>query len=131
MEALEDGTLHHVKAHMHMDGKTIKETMTPPGGKTTTLLAIDDWDYNWQETYWLAKAIPFVKGTKFQVEATYDNSAKTPNNPFNPPKMVWFGDQTDNEMCFVFLGITPAASRKPFQFKVEGRRPPRPAPDKP
>jgi hypothetical protein len=126
MEALQDGELHNVMAHMHMVGKAIKVTMTPPGGKRTTLLSIDDWDYNWQETYWLEKSIPFVKGTRFEVEATYDNSAKNPNNPFNPPRMVWFGDQTDNEMCFVFLGITSDATRTPFRFKAEGVRPVRP-----
>jgi thiol-disulfide isomerase/thioredoxin len=125
IEVLQDGELHNVMAHMHMVGKTIKVTMTPPGGKRTTLLAIDDWDYNWQETYWIEKPIPFVKGTKFEVEATYDNSAKNPNNPFNPPKMVWFGDQTDNEMCFVFLGVTSDATRTPFRFKAEGVRPKR------
>ena len=126
IEVLQDGELHSVMAHMHMIGKTIKVMMTPPGGKATTLLVIDDWDYNWQETYFLQKPIAFAKGTKFDVEATYDNSAKNPNNPFNPPKMVWFGDQTDNEMCFVFLGVTSDATRTPFRFKAEGARPARP-----
>ena len=131
MEALQDGTLHNVMAHMHMVGKTIEVTMTPPGGKTTTLLAIDDWDYNWQETYFLKQPIAFVAGTKFDVKATYDNSAKNPNNPFNPPRMVWFGEQTDNEMCFVFLGVTSDATRTPFRFKAEGRRPLQPKAEKP
>jgi hypothetical protein len=69
-------------------------------------LKIADWDYNWQETYFLKKSIPVKKGTKFTVEAVYDNSDKNPSNPFNPPAWVRFGEQTDNEMCFVFLGLT-------------------------
>ena len=35
----------------------------------------------------------------------YDNAAaKNPHNPSNPPKLVTFGEQTFNEMCFVFIG---------------------------
>ena len=48
---------------------------------------------------------PFWR-TKFEVEAIYDNSEKNPLNPFTPPQAVYFGEQTTNEMCFVFLGAT-------------------------
>jgi hypothetical protein len=107
--------------HMHVLGRQIKVTMTPPGGKTTTLIDIDDWDYNWQETYFLEQPIKFKQGTKFNVEAVYDNSAKNPNNPFNPPQWVRFGEQTDNEMCFVFLGVThDDTSLRRFRYRAEG-----------
>ncbi len=122
IEALQDGELHSVMHHMHMLGKAAKITMTPPGEKPRTLLRIEDWDYNWQETYWLREPIPFKAGTKFEVEAFYDNSEKNPNNPFNPPTWVRFGDQTDNEMCFVFLGVTSDAPGR-FQFKADGGMP--------
>lgn len=120
IEAQQDGELHSVMHHMHMLGKTAKVTMTPPGGKPVVLLRLEDWDYNWQETYWLKEPIAFKAGTKFHVEATYDNSAKNPNNPFSPPTWVRFGDQTDNEMCFVFLGLTSDASPGSFRFRAEG-----------
>jgi peroxiredoxin len=119
IEALQDGELHSVMHHMHMLGRAAKITMTPPGGKAQTLLRIADWDYNWQETYWLRQPIAFKAGTKFDVEAFYDNTAKNPNNPFHPPTWVRFGDQTDNEMCFVFLGVTSDTPGR-FQFKAEG-----------
>jgi peroxiredoxin len=121
IEALEDGELHSVMHHMHMLGKTAKVTMTPPGGEPKTLLRIDDWDYNWQETYFLKEPIAFKAGTKFAVEATYDNSAKNPNNPFSPPTWVRFGDQTDQEMCFVFLGVTNNTDAS-FKFKGDAAR---------
>lgn len=120
IEALEDGELHSVMHHMHMLGRTAKITMTPPGGDPKTLLKIEDWDYNWQETYFLKEPISFKAGTKFAVEAGYDNSAKNPNNPFHPPSWVRFGDQTDNEMCFVFLGVTNNTDSS-FKFKGDGR----------
>lgn len=101
-----DCTLYSVMPHMHLLGKSVKVTMTPPGGKTETLVQIDEWDYNWQETYWLKNPIPVKEGTRFEIEAVYDNSDKNPNNPSNPPKLVLVGEQTTNEMLFGFLGAT-------------------------
>jgi hypothetical protein len=91
---------------MHMVGKEIKVTITPPEGETKTLIAIKEWDYNWQETYFLKEALPIEKGTRLDVEAIYDNSEQNPLNPNRPPKDVEWGEQTTDEMCFVFLGAT-------------------------
>lgn len=104
--------------HMHMLGKEIKVTMIAPDGTRRTLLNIDDWDYNWQETYVLKSPISVQKGTKLGVQAIYDNSAKNPNNPFNPPQRVWFGEQTDQEMCFVFFGMTNNEPRPRIPFRA-------------
>jgi len=120
IETLEDGELQSIMPHMHVLGKKIKVTMTEPGGKPKTLIDVQDWDYNWQETYFLKKSIPIKKGTKFTVDAVYDNSDKNPNNPFSPPQRVRFGEQTDNEMCFVFLGVTNDAKGERFRTRVEG-----------
>ncbi len=125
IECLEAGELQSIMPHMHMLGKKIKVTMTPPGGKAQTLIDIRDWDYNWQETYFLEQPIKFKEGTKFNVVAVYDNSEKNPNNPFQPPQWVRFGEQTDNEMCFVFLGATSDRPGR-IRFRAEGQRP-RPA----
>jgi peroxiredoxin len=106
IELQQDMKLYTVMHHMHMLGREAKITVTPPEGKPWTLLAIKDWDYNWQETYILKQPVDLKAGTKLAVEALYDNTQKNPNNPFNPARMVIFGEQTDNEMCFVFLGGT-------------------------
>lgn len=102
----QDCTLHSVLPHMHMLGKSISVKMTPPEGAAKTLVAIKEWDYNWQETYFLKEPLAVKAGTKFEVEARYDNSAKNPRNPFDPPRLVRIGEQTTDEMCFVFLGGT-------------------------
>jgi hypothetical protein len=106
IEMEQDCTLYSVMPHMHMLGREIKVTITPPSGASFTLVAIKDWDYNWQESYFLKEPIKLVKGTNLSVEAFYDNTDRNPNNPFNPPRFVRFGEQTDNEMCYVFLGAT-------------------------
>jgi hypothetical protein len=104
----QDCTVHNVTPHMHLLGKSIRVTMTPPGGTPATLVGVADWDYNWQETYFFKEPIKAKAGTHFAVEAVYDNSAKNPSNPSNPPKLVLVGEQTTNEMCFGFMGVTTA-----------------------
>jgi peroxiredoxin len=101
-----DCTIYSVMPHMHLLGKTVKVTMTPPGGETRTLVQIDDWDYNWQETYWLKEPIHLKADTRLDIEAVFDNSDKNPNNPRSPPKMVTRGEETTDEMLFGFLGAT-------------------------
>lgn len=112
----QDCDVHSIMPHMHLLGKTIKVTMTPPEGKAETLIDIKDWDYNWQETYFFKSAVKVKAGTKFNVEARYDNSAKNVNNPNNPPKLVHFGEQTTDEMCFIFFGAT---SDKPGRIRMK------------
>ncbi len=102
--ARQDFTMLTISPHMHLLGKSISLTMTPPDGPEQKLIAIKQWDYNWQEMYVLKEPIQVKAGTKFHVEASYDNSDKNPLNPFSPPRRVIVGEQTTNEMCFVFLG---------------------------
>jgi hypothetical protein len=99
----EDLTLYSIMPHMHLLGKSIKIAATYEG-VTRKLLEIPAWDYNWQEEYILKEPLQVKKGTKFSVEAVYDNSSKNPLNPFSPPKEITWGEETDKEMCFVFLG---------------------------
>ncbi|MBY0528081.1 MAG: redoxin domain-containing protein [Gemmataceae bacterium] len=120
----QDCVVHSVLPHMHMLGKQIKVTMTPPEGETKALVAIKDWDYNWQETYFFKEPMAVKSGTRFDIEAVYDNSAKNPRNPFNPPKLVHLGEQTTDEMCFGFIGAT---SDKPGRIRQLRTEPPKPA----
>src|SRR5262249_19716655 len=108
--AMEDCTLYTVMPHMHLLGKSVKITMTPPNGKPEVLIDIPEWDYNWQEQYQLKTPIHVKVGTRFEIEALYDNSDKNPNNPSSPPIDVRFGEQTTNEMLFGFLGGTKNAA---------------------
>src|SRR5262249_27329659 len=111
----QDITLYSVMPHMHLLGKEIKTTMLLPDGSRQPLVSIKDWDYNWQEFYYLKEPIKVPAGTGFEVEAFYDNSDKNPLNPHRPPQKVWVGEQTTNEMCFVFLGC---AAEKPGTYLI-------------
>ncbi len=106
----EDCTVYSVLPHMHMLGKSVKVTMTPPGGKEQVLVDIPEWDYNWQESYFFKDPISVKAGTVFEVAAVFDNSARNPNNPNGPPKDVKRGQQTTDEMLFGFLRATSNAA---------------------
>lgn len=105
-----DAVLHNVLPHMHLLGKSVKMTLTPPGGRPFTLIDIPAWDYNWQETYWFKEPIPVKAGTKIEIAAVFDNSPANPHNPTRPPKDVSVGEQTTDEMLFGFLGATSGQS---------------------
>jgi peroxiredoxin len=117
----QDCILRSVMPHMHMLGKEIAITIEPPGGPKTTLLAIKDWDYNWQETYFLKDPIALKNGTHLSVQAVYDNTGNNPLNPFDPPRDVAWGEQTTNEMCFIFLGATSDSKPGRIKFDVDNK----------
>jgi cytochrome c553 len=102
----DDAILYNVLPHMHLLGKSVKVTLTPPGGEPRTIIDIPEWDYNWQETYWFAEPIRAAAGSQVEIEAVFDNSATNPNNPSTPPKDVHQGEETTNEMLYAFLGMT-------------------------
>ncbi len=123
----QDATLYSVVPHMHLLGKSIRVTMTPPKGPTITLVGIQDWDFNWQDVYFFKEPIKAPAGTKFSVEATFDNSDKNPNNPNTPPRTVILGEETTNEMCFGFINLTTDNGKSAgFRFSPTGFVFPRP-----
>jgi peroxiredoxin len=119
IEVRQDCRLYSVMPHMHKLGREIGVTITPPGGSPTTLVAIKDWDYNWQETYLLKEPIDLKAGTLLHVDAFYDNSASNPDSPSGGKKPVFFGEQTTDEMCFVFLGATSSTAGR-ISVRPEG-----------
>jgi hypothetical protein len=93
--------------HMHMIGKEVKVTARLPDGTETSLLRIDDWDFNWQGYYEYTKPVALPKGTQVLMECMHDNSASNPANPNQPPKRVVYGEETFNEMAIVLLHAFP------------------------
>jgi mono/diheme cytochrome c family protein len=102
-----DVELFGIFPHMHMIGKEVKVTARLPDGTETSLLRIDDWDFNWQGYYEYAKPVPLPKGTQVLTEFRHDNSASNPFNPNQPPKRVVYGEETFNEMAIVGLHAFP------------------------
>jgi hypothetical protein len=107
----QDITIHYLMPHMHLLGKEIKATVTHPNGNMKTLVWIKDWDFNWQEFYFLKEPLKVPAGSRFDVVSYFDNSDKNPVNPFHPPRPVFLGEETTNEMSLVFMGCTTTGSR--------------------
>jgi hypothetical protein len=108
-----DVTAYRLTPHMHLLGKDIELTARTPDGKESVLIRVPEWDYDWQEQYELKEPLKLPKGTVLRVSATFDNSADNPRNPSSPPRDARLGEQTTNEMCFVFVGVS-SPSRSMF-----------------
>jgi hypothetical protein len=81
------------------------------------LIWIKDWDFNWQGQYHYQEPIPLPKGTRIEMEFSYDNSTANPQNPSNPPVPVRWGEQSTDEMAITFLSfVLPSPDDvQPFQ----------------
>ena len=97
---------HAVVPHMHLLGKDMLMSVTFPDGRSQDLIKIDDWDFNWQYSYYFEHPLELPKGSVVKVVAHYDNSAGNPRNPNHPPKDVAWGEATTDEMCIGFIGVT-------------------------
>jgi Ca2+-binding EF-hand superfamily protein len=82
---------------MHLRGKACKYEVTRADGKTTTLLDIPRYDFNWQLLYRYFEPLSLKAGESIRFTAWYDNSDKNPANP-DPTKTVRWGAQTFDEM---------------------------------
>lgn len=117
--------LWNITPHMHLLGRTMRVTATYPDGREECLIDIRDWDFNWQGTYTFAQPIDLPGSTRVNLRATFDNSASNSRNPNAPPKDVRWGEQTTDEMCIAFLGVTTdiaGASTDPAEQWWDGRR---------
>jgi hypothetical protein len=110
-----DTTLIAMMPHMHVRGKDMTYIAHYPDGRSETLLSVPKYDFNWQITYELGEPKVLPTGTRLEVIAHFDNSAKNPYNP-DPTATVRWGDQTWEEMMIGFyttLVDAPPGGRNP------------------
>ncbi len=96
-----------VFAHMHMIGTEVRVWAELPDKTKRDLFLIDDWDFNWQDTYSHAKPFVLPKGTVVKSEFVWNNTSDHPRNPNSPPKRVRLGENSTDEMSGVILGGLP------------------------
>jgi hypothetical protein len=109
--------------HMHLRGKAFEYRLQYPSGEKETLLKVDNYDFNWQLSYRLAKPIKLEPGARIEGTAWYDNSANNKANP-DPTVNVKWGEQSWEEMMVGFfdLAVDSKFTQKTFT------RPPAPKP---
>jgi hypothetical protein len=107
--------------HMHLIGREFRVTANPPRGEPSSLLRIDDWDFNWQTYYQHAAPVRLAAGTRIVMEAVHDNSADNIRNPSRPPQRVRWGEQTTDEMALAFLQVMPVHEEDLDKLAPPGR----------
>lgn len=103
MSLPQDAQLLGITPHAHYLAKEMKVAAYLPDGSVRPLIHIKDWDFNWQGQYRYEKPVALPRGTRIEMEFSYDNSSANPQNPSNPPVRVRWGEQTTDEMAITFL----------------------------
>ncbi|HTG42955.1 MAG TPA: tetratricopeptide repeat protein [Verrucomicrobiae bacterium] len=96
-----------VLPHMHYLGKEAEAFATLPSGKNESLLRIKNWDFNWQGEYRFREPVSLPSGSVITMRYRFDNSAENPRNPSHPPRPVYYGPQSTDEMAELWLQVVP------------------------
>ncbi len=102
-----DFTILRVFPHMHLLGKSMKAWAKLPDGSIQPFISIPQWDFDWQGMYAFPKLLHVPDGSKIETEFTYDNTSGNPYNPNSPPQTVHYGEETTDEMLFLFMEYLP------------------------
>lgn len=92
-----------IMPHMHTLGKTFLAYAITPTDEVIPLIKIPDWDINWQTMYQFQSMVHLPKGSIIFAEATYDNTAQNPENPYQPPRNITYGWGSKDEMMNLVL----------------------------
>jgi tetratricopeptide (TPR) repeat protein len=96
-----------IQPHAHNLARTMQAMAMLPDGSMRWLIAIDDWDFRWQDVYRYKTPIALPKGTVITMSYVYDNSSRNPRNPHHPPARVVWGQNTADEMGDLWLQVLP------------------------
>lgn len=91
--------------HMHFRGGRFRYDAHFPDGEVRTLLNVPFYEFDWQPLYMLAEPVPIPAETRVVCDGAFDNSRYNPRNP-NPNAMVFFGEQSHEEMFIGYLAMT-------------------------
>ena len=99
-----DVSLISIVPHCHLVGVSWEVFATSGNLQDTIpLISIPQWDFNWQGFFTFPHLTHIPAGYVIHGIATYDNTENNPYNPSSPPALVTYGDNTEDEMFFVFL----------------------------
>jgi hypothetical protein len=99
-------TLQQIIPHAHFLAQRMRAWATLPGRTRRVLLAIDDWDFAWQDVYRLRDPLALPPGTILEMEIRYDNTTRNARNPNHPPQRVTWGFGTNDEMAGMHFNVT-------------------------
>ena len=94
-----------VQPHAHYRARDVTGYATLPDGTVRPLIHIKDWDFRWQHVYRYVKPFSLPKGTRLAMRYTYDNSDDNPRNPDQPPRRVYWGQRSADEMGDLWIQV--------------------------
>jgi len=97
------GKIYTTFPHMHVLGKSYDMTIEHSDGSTTCVSRAEAYDFDNQLSYALLEPIPLTGGDILRQTCTWDNSTSNPDLIHDPPVDTFYGERTDEEMCFTFL----------------------------
>jgi hypothetical protein len=102
-----DVELHPVQPHAHYRAREMVGVAQLPDGRVRPLIHIRDWDFRWQHVYRYRTPFVLPKGTTLAMRYLYDNSAENPRNPVQPPRRVFWGERSQDEMGDLWIQVLP------------------------
>jgi Tfp pilus assembly protein PilF len=69
------------------------------------LIEIGEWDFRWQHVYRYVAPLMLPKDTTLAMRYTFDNSAANPRNPVLPPRRVFWGQRSADEMGDLWIQV--------------------------
>ena len=100
-----------LQPHAHYLAHDVKGTATFPDGSSRTLISIPDWDLRWQHVYRFETPVTLPKGTTVSMRYVYDNSPRNPRNPNQPPRHIYWGQRSEEEMGDLWLQLQTHTDR--------------------
>jgi tetratricopeptide (TPR) repeat protein/mono/diheme cytochrome c family protein len=94
-----------IQPHAHYRARDVAAWASLPHGSRVPLIHIADWDFNWQDHYRLAQPIWLPAGATVAMTYSFDNSARNPRNPRQPPARAAWGWRSSDEMGDVWIQL--------------------------
>lgn len=91
--------------HMHVLGKGYRLWADTAEDGRECVLESDQYDFDNQQTYMFKEPLSVQAGDTLGFECTWDNSADNPDQFFDEPQDIRYGERTNEEMCFTFTLI--------------------------
>lgn len=114
-----DVELQAVQPHAHYRLRIAEGVATLPDGSSKMLIEIEDWDFRWQHVYRYTAPVPLPKGTRVAMRYEYDNSADNPRNPQHPPRRVFWGQRSFDEMGDLWFQFTTGSDHDRMALNTE------------
>lgn len=87
--------------HMHILGAGYEVSF-----EDECIIRSDQYDFNNQLSYMYEEPIEIPANTPIDLSCTWNNSDSNPYQINNPPADVYYGERTDEEMCFAFMMVS-------------------------